>query len=166
MILIAVGSNLPHPDHGAPLGVCEAAVRAVNAPQCTVMNTSRWFRSSPVPASDQPDYVNGVVSVDTDLDPEALLARLHGIEADFGRRRGVPNAARILDLDLLDYDDIVRNGEKPPILPHPRMAERAFVLLPLLDVAPDWRHPVSRLRASALAAALADDQTCVPLTRP
>ncbi len=160
MILIAIGSNLPHPDYGPPIAVCEASVASVAAAGCRVVAVSRWFLSAPIPVSDQPDYVNGVILVETSLKPAPLLEKLHEIEAEFGRERSVPNAARILDLDLIAYDEIVMNVEKPPILPHPRLAERAFVLKPLLDVAPDWRHPVSGASARALAAVLPAGQVC------
>lgn len=163
MILIAIGSNLPHPDFGDPIDVCQAALEAVSRAECPVVGRSRWFYSAPVPASDQPDYVNGVIVVKTDLSPAELLKKMHEIEAEFGRHRSVPNAARVLDLDLIAYDDIVANGEIPPILPHPRMSERAFVLLPLLDVAPGWIHPVSGHSAAALVAALSDQQVCAPI---
>ena len=163
MILIAIGSNLPHPVYGNPIGVCEAAVEAIEGAGCRIAAVSRWFRSAPVPASDQPDYVNGVISIETRFSPAILLQKLHEIEAEFGRRRGEANAARILDLDLLDHDGVVENGEIPPILPHPRLSERAFVLYPLLDIAPNWMHPVTKLSAAALAAALPDGQDCLPI---
>jgi len=86
------------------------------------------------------------------LSPAALLNALHAVETEFGRNRGAPNAPRTLDLDLLDYDERVEEG--PPQLPHPRMETRAFVLIPLRDVAPDWRHPVSGRPLSELIAAL------------
>jgi 2-amino-4-hydroxy-6-hydroxymethyldihydropteridine diphosphokinase len=82
-----------------------------------------------------------VAAVSTGLDAAALLALLHRVETRFGRTRRARNEPRTLDLDLLDYDGLVRS--EAPILPHPRLAERAFVLLPLRDVAPAWRHPVS-----------------------
>ena len=84
--------------------------------------------------------MNGVAVVETSLPPGDLLALLHEIERRFGRERREVNAARILDLDLIAYGDLVRT-DAPPLLPHPRLHERAFVLLPLADVAPDWRHP-------------------------
>lgn len=108
---------------------------------------SRWFISSPVPASDQPPYVNGVTLVifQGAVDPAALLFQLMAIEAACGRQRSVPNAARTLDLDLIAMegpDGPVIRSAPDPILPHPRAHLRAFVLAPLADVAPDWRHPV------------------------
>ena len=94
--------------------------------------------------------------------PAEFLIFLHRIEAQFDRQRSVPNAARILDLDLLTFGDILNNGPVSPILPHPRMTERAFVLLPLRDIAPNWAHPVSGRALSNLIAELPADQYCVP----
>jgi 2-amino-4-hydroxy-6-hydroxymethyldihydropteridine diphosphokinase len=117
-----------------------------------------------VPPSDQPDYVNGVVAVETRLSPAALLARLHEIERAFGRERRIPNAARTLDLDLIAYHDRVTGPEEgAPILPHPRLAERAFVLLPLQELAPGWRHPVSCVSIADLIRALPPGQSAQPL---
>ena len=163
MIFIAIGSNLPHPDYGDPFAVCGAAVVAVSRRGCRIAACSRWYRSSPVPASDQPDFVNGGISVETELGPAALLRELHRIEKEFGRNRSVPHAARVLDLDLIAYEDVVAEGEKPPILPHPRMSERAFVLFPIKDVAPEWVHPVSGMSVSRLVAALPKNQKCDPI---
>ena len=120
---------------------------------------SRLFESPPWPQpSDQPWYVNAVARIETALAPEKLLARLHDIEREFGRVRGVANEARTLDLDLLDYDGLVRAGA--PTLPHPRLADRAFVLLPLRDVAPEWRHPNGFGALDALIAGLPADTIC------
>jgi 2-amino-4-hydroxy-6-hydroxymethyldihydropteridine diphosphokinase len=103
---------------------------------------SRLYRSPAWPDPGDPPFVNAVASLETALRPAALLAALHGIEAGFGRRRMGPNAPRTLDLDLIDYDGAVApGGEGAPALPHPRLADRDFVLLPLRDVAPDWRDP-------------------------
>lgn len=165
MIFIAIGSNLPHPEFGAPLDVCNAAIDAIGAGGCTVLARSRWFRSAPVPISDQPEFVNGVISVRTLLKPLELLQKLHEIEARFDRQRSVSNAARTLDLDLLAFNDVVNDGPDNPLLPHPRMAGRAFVLLPLRDIAPGWRHPVLGMSVEALIGGLADDQTCTPIVR-
>lgn len=117
---------------------------------------SPWYRSAPVPASDQPWYVNGVVRVETDLDAPALLAVLHRVEAAFGRVRRQVNEARGLDLDLLAYHDDVR--DEAPVLPHPRLHQRAFVLLPLRDLAPGWRHPVTGMNVASLVADLPPGQ--------
>jgi 2-amino-4-hydroxy-6-hydroxymethyldihydropteridine diphosphokinase len=156
MILIGLGANLRSDTHGPPEATLEAALAALEAEGVRVVQLSPWYRSAPVPASDQPSYVNGVAAVESTLAPAQLLALLHRVEARFGRTRATRNEPRVLDLDLLDYHDLVYNGEI--ILPHPRLQERAFVLLPLRDVAPDWRHPVSRASLAAMIAALPADQ--------
>lgn len=153
-ILIALGANLPSPRFGAPRATLEAALAAIAAKGVRIIRRSSWWESEPVPASDQPWYVNGVAAVATTLEPVALLRLLHGVEAEFGRIRGARNEARLLDLDLLAYGDRRREGPEPPLLPHPRLADRAFVLLPLAEVAPDWCHPVSRETVRQLIARL------------
>jgi len=156
VILVGLGGNLPSPEHGPPIRSLSAALKSLAARGVVPVRRSRWYETAPVPASDQPWFVNAVVSVETALDPAALLTLLHAVESEFGRIRGAPNAARLIDLDLLDYHGRVDTGW--PVLPHPRLTERAFVLRPLLDVAPQWRHPVSGLEATALLAALGDGQ--------
>jgi 2-amino-4-hydroxy-6-hydroxymethyldihydropteridine diphosphokinase len=153
MIFIGIGANLPGPA-GSPRATAEAALGALAAAGIAVRRRSRWYESAPVPPSDQPWYVNGVAEVATDLEPAALLAVLHRIEAEFGRTRTVANAARPLDLDLLAYDDRILDGIRGVMIPHPRMHERAFVLLPLAELAPGWRHPRTGRAISALIAAL------------
>lgn len=160
MILIAIGANLPSAT-GGPQATCVAALERLAALGVAILATSPWYETAPVPASDQPWFVNGVARVETSLSPEALLALLHQVEGEFGRTRTVPNAARILDLDLLDFNGLVREG--PLYLPHPRLHARAFVLYPLRDVAPDWRHPLTGLNPSALVAALPPGQAIRPV---
>lgn len=161
MIVIALGANLPS-SAGAPAETLAAALAALEEAGVRVEKRSRWYRSAPVPASDQPDYVNAVVLVATALDPKALLALLHRIETRFGRVRGAKDAARTLDLDLLAYDDIVGDGADGLVLPHPRLHERAFVLRPLAEIAPGWRHPTLGLTALALAKNLPPDADATP----
>jgi 2-amino-4-hydroxy-6-hydroxymethyldihydropteridine diphosphokinase len=112
-----------------------------------------------MPPSDQPRFINGVAEVATELAPAELLERLHRIEAAFGRVRLQSNEARVLDLDLLAYRGCISAPGASPILPHPRLAERAFVVLPLAELAPDWRHPVSGLSAAGLVGRLPAGRT-------
>lgn len=154
MILVGIGSNLPLHAAGTPLASCKAALSALAASGIAVRALSGWYRTAPVPVSDQPWFVNAVAEVETALSAIDLLEVLHRIEADLGRVRSVPNAARVIDLDLLDVDGAVTSPEARPALPHPRLADRAFVLLPLRDVAPGWRHPVTRRTIDALIEAL------------
>lgn len=162
MILIALGANLPS-NVGSPRATLEAALRSLAQEGGDIVARSRFYQSSPVPKSDQPDYLNAVAAIKSQLDPPALLAVLGAIETRFGRRRGERNAARSLDLDLIAFDDLIR--DVAPILPHPRMHERAFVLLPLAEVAPIWVHPRLRLSVAALIQALppAARAECRPL---
>lgn len=140
-IYIGLGANLPSAA-GSPVETLEAALVDIAATGIRLVRRSPWYESAPVPrADDQPWYVNGVIEVATTLDPASLLAVLQRFEAESGRVRSVANAPRPLDLDIIAYGDQVNAGPNPPLLPHPRMAERAFVLLPLQAIAPDWRHP-------------------------
>jgi 2-amino-4-hydroxy-6-hydroxymethyldihydropteridine diphosphokinase len=164
MALIALGANLSAPDGGTPLQTCRrAASRLDSLPHGRLAGLSRWYASSPVPASDQPDYVNAVALVTFQgaqwIDPAALLADLFEIETSCGRQRSVPNAARTLDLDLIAIegpDGPVIRSTPDPILPHPRAHLRAFVLAPIGDVAPDWVHPLLGRTAMALLQDLPD----------
>ncbi len=165
MILIGLGANLPTPS-GPPqatLAAALAALAALAGEGVEVLARSRWYRSAPVPPSDQPWFVNGVAALATQLDPAALLALLHRIEAHFGRVRRQTNEARPLDLDLLDYDGEIVATEGGLVLPHPRLHERGFVLLPLAEVAPHWRHPRLGRSVAELIAALPPDQQAEPL---
>lgn len=154
-ILIGLGANLPSERFGPPRKTLEAAIGVLGGHGVRVVQQSRWYSSAAYPASDQPRYVNAVIAVETKLAPEALLERLHDIERDFGRKRTIANAAREIDLDLLAFGDLIRT-DSAPILPHPRLAERAFVLRPLCDIAPEWRHPQLGQSAAELAEAAGD----------
>jgi 2-amino-4-hydroxy-6-hydroxymethyldihydropteridine diphosphokinase len=156
MILLGLGANLPSSAHGNPLATLAAALRALAAERVEIVRQSRWYETAPVPVSDQPWYVNGVVEVATALAPGPLLTLLHATEAGLGRVRGIVNGARSADLDLLDYHGRTLAGW--PVLPHPRLHERAFVLLPLRDVAPSWRHPQSGLGLDEMLARLGSEQ--------
>jgi 2-amino-4-hydroxy-6-hydroxymethyldihydropteridine diphosphokinase len=165
MIVVALGANLPGPA-GPPRAQCEAALAQMRERGIAVAARSPWYETTPFPPSDQPRFVNGVVAVSTRLLPADLLAALHEIERGLGRVRSVPNAARTIDLDLIDYDGLVRQGPEPPVLPHPRMAERDFVLRPLADIAPAWRHPVSDMTVGELLAKLPHDPGLARLKPP
>lgn len=162
MIFIGIGANLASSRFGSPRSACEAALKEIENQEIKLIRRSRWYRSEPVPVSDQPWYINAVAALETQLPPQELLARLHEIEAKFGRVRKIRNEARVIDLDLLAYGDRVSKEGEVPILPHPRMSERAFVILPLVEIAPDWRHPVSGLSGPDLVAALPAGQVTEP----
>lgn len=162
MILIGIGSNLAAPGFASPRETAAAGLAALPKTGVTPVLVSRWHLSEPVPPSDQPWYANAVAAVVTDLGPAALLDALLAVEDRFGRRRSVRNAARSLDLDLLDYDG--RECASPRLLlPHPRLHERRFVLQPLAEIAPGWRHPLSGLSAAELLSRLPPGQAVRPL---
>jgi 2-amino-4-hydroxy-6-hydroxymethyldihydropteridine diphosphokinase len=157
-ILVAVGANLPGPLGRTPIETCRHAIACMDLLQSLrLCGLSRWYLTAPVPASGQPDYINAVASLmvepDATIAPEKLLADLMAIETACGRRRGEPNAARTLDLDIIDIGGMVRTAPDP-ILPHPRAHQRAFVLAPLSDVAPAWVHPVLGATVRTLLAGL------------
>ncbi|GAB4364256.1 MAG: 2-amino-4-hydroxy-6-hydroxymethyldihydropteridine diphosphokinase [Kiloniellaceae bacterium] len=158
MILVGLGSNLVAGQFTSSEQVLEAAINSLENIGIKVVARSGWYRSAPVPLSDQPWFVNGVVSVATDRSPEDLLQALHTVEREYGRIRVHRNESRTLDLDLLAYDDRVQQQPGGLVLPHPRIAERAFVLLPLAELAPRWRHPVTGRTAAEMLAALPPGQ--------
>ena len=166
MILLGLGANLPSERHGPPRETLLAALTALEAACVRILARSPWYNSAAWPDSSLPRYWNAVAALGTALDPVSLLALLHRIEDGLGRARGVRNAPRTVDLDLLDYDGLVRNGPGAPILPHPRMAERGFVLLPVRDIAPDWRHPVTGASVDMLISALPAGEDVRPRTLP
>ena len=150
-ILIALGANLAGPS-GPPLSTLREALAVLEKQGVSMLRVSAFYETRAWPNPSEPPFVNAVAKVRTDLQPVALLALLHQVETQLGRTRSAPNAARALDLDLLDYEGRVEEG--PPVLPHPRIAERRFVLEPLAEIAPDWRHPVSGRSAEDLLAGL------------
>jgi len=153
MILVALGANLAGPA-GPPRAQLEAALAAFPRHGIHVGARSTWWISPAWPDPSDPPFVNGVVAVETALDPVSLLTALHAIERSLGRVRGAPNAPRPIDLDLVDFNGLVRSGSAPPELPHPRLANRAFVLRPLAEIAPNWRDPISGASVTDLLAKL------------
>lgn len=158
-ILIALGSNRRHHRHGPPAGVVRAAIAALPGLGVTVLATSAVHDTAPIgPGSRR--YANAVIAGHTALPLPDLLRRLQALERDFGRRRGRRWGDRVLDLDILGAGGT--SLRRPGLaIPHPRLAERRFVLDPLVEVAPDWRHPGRRLTARQLRARLLKPRAAV-----
>ena len=147
VILIGLGSNLCGAEFSNPREVLVAALKEMADCGIAVKKLSRFYESEPVPKSDQPWFVNAVVAVETELSAESLLHKLHEIEANLGRERRIKWEARIIDLDIIGYEKQILPSAAlwpagPIIIPHPRLHERLFVLYPLRDICPDWKHPV------------------------
>lgn len=149
-IIIALGANLPG-SCGGPMATLRAALDAMPSFGIRVVNVAPFYRTPALADYVQPDYVNSVAEIEAADPPEALLQKLHRVESLFGRVRRDRWAPRVIDIDLLDYRGLVTPGRSgrsgvagmPIALPHPGISGRGFVLVPLREVAPGWRHPVS-----------------------
>src|SRR5262245_12962718 len=152
-IYLALGSNVG--DRQRYLD--DAILRLRAAPGLTVRRVSPYYETAPVGGpAESGAYLNAVAEADTLLEPEQVLQSLLDIERGFGRIRTEPNAPRTLDLDLILYGDLMRHGPDP-VVPHPRMHERQFVLQPLADLAPDLIHPAIKKTVRELLDALPPD---------
>ena len=170
---------------GEPRDTIHAAIAELSRAGMPPQAVSRLYASPAFPSGAGPDFVNAAVRVESSEPPDTILARLHGIEAAFGRRRDRRWGPRTLDLDLIAAGDVIlpdaatlrhwidlppdRQAKEAPgrlILPHPRLQDRAFVLKPLHDIAPQWRHPLTRLTVTEMLASLdpAALAATVPLT--
>jgi 2-amino-4-hydroxy-6-hydroxymethyldihydropteridine diphosphokinase len=160
LAVIALGGNLSGAYPSMALALAAATGRLSEA-GFKVQAVSRWWRSAAWPDPSDPPFLNGVVLATTELEPKQALKALHAIEAAFGRDRKAPNAPRTLDLDLVALGRTVLQG--PPLtLPHPRAAERLFVMGPLAEIAPDWRHPATGETAEQLASSATIGQDAAP----
>lgn len=152
--MIGIGANLPSLDGEKPIVTARNAVITLSdIPRLRLVGLSQWYESDPIPPSGQPPYINGVAHFRGEMDPAELLALLQRIEQAAGRQRGMANAARTLDLDIVAMGGLVRLAPDP-VLPHPRAHLRAFVLRPLADLMPLWVHPKFRLTIPQMLAAL------------
>ncbi len=163
VVLISLGANLPG-SWGDPLRTLRRAVAELQDSHICVERTSALYKTEPVGGAWQPHYLNAVIRAKVNIAPAALLRMLKGFERRAGRRSGAPLGPRPLDMDIIDFAG--RRLNWPPgarqrgrlVLPHPEAHRRAFVLVPLLDVAPAWRHPVTGQSARSLLATLASQR--------
>ena len=170
--LIAMGANLPSAT-GTALETLKKSLELFMLESLQITRISKWFSTPAFPADSGPDFVNGAVVVETTLTPTDVLSALHRIEAAMGRTRENRWEPRLCDLDLIAYDDIIQpdletfqrwkalelSSQKTLtpdqlVLPHPRLQDRSFVLVPLNDIAPDWRHPVTGITVAEMLAAI------------
>lgn len=152
MILIALGSNQDGP-WGDSQSTMNRAIAALNQGPLRVRRVSSLYITKPMGPQNQPDYVNAVAEISTHLPPSALLLKLHEIERRAGRFRRKKWGPRTLDLDIIDYHGMITRagrGMSQLNLPHPGIADRSFVLEPLSEIAPRWRHPISHQTAALM----------------
>ncbi len=155
-VLIALGSNRRHPVHGAPRQVIYAAVLALQAAGMEIDNVSNLYSTAPW-GPPQPRFINAALKAKTTLPVTDLMALLHSVEADFGRQRSRRWGPRVIDLDLIAYATDMHPARlqwqsgRGLCVPHKLAHLRPFVLIPLMDVAPDWRHPVTSLTVRQMA---------------
>ncbi len=153
MILVALGSNISGP-WGNPRQTVEKAVAALNQFPLRLIIVSTLIETAPFGNKNQPHFVNAVAIIQTALAPENLLRRLHMIERAAGRRRAKRWGPRTLDLDVIDYHGLIKlqrgQHQKALVLPHPGISERSFVLEPIAEIAPRWRHPVTNQSAKVM----------------
>ena len=156
VVYLSLGTNL-----GDRLANLRKALRAL-APGVRILSESRVYETPAWGYEDQPPFLNMVVKAETDLDPHPLLTRLKDLERELGRTPTFRWGPRLIDIDILFYNDLIL--ELPDlIIPHPRLHERAFVLVPLRDIAPGFVHPVLRQTVSELLASL-DTSTIIPFS--
>ena len=163
MIFIGIGSNIPAMGFVSSKATIRAAIDLFDNFGITLVRLSKFYLTSPVPASDQPWFVNCVAQIETSLSPAACMTNLHHLESAFQRVRSVPNASRTLDLDLLDYNGVVTGNQSMLRLPHPRINERAFVLFPLSEICPNWVSPLDGSNLEELINKLPIDDIIKPL---
>ena len=164
MIYIGIGSNLNGKKNETPLQNCNKALVELKK-EVNICNISSWYKSEPIPVSNQPWYINGVVEISTNKSSIDLLEFILNIEEFFGRVREKRNEARILDLDIIDYKKQIIYKKNKLIIPHPRMHQRSFVLQPLFELNPKWIHPIKKKGIKELIRNLNNKQKILKISK-
>lgn len=163
MILIGLGSNMTGP-WGTPRDCIERALAALDMKPLKLLKASTLIETTPFGNKDQPSYINAVARIETSLDARELLDTLRTLERSAGRERRERWGQRTLDLDILDFNGAIagdgaeQSSDADLVLPHPAIAEREFVLAPIAEIAPRWKHPVTGHTAKSMLAALDTDE--------
>ncbi len=156
MILIAIGSNLNSSHFGSPEQNCKGAI-GILGNYFNVAKSSSLYKTEPIPKSEQPWFVNCIVEIETNVRPTKVLEILFEVELQLGRQRNFKNESRVIDLDLISYNDLII--ESPELkLPHPRMHLRKFVIQPLCDINKNWIHPILKKKAFQILKELANQK--------
>ena len=163
MIYIGIGSNLNGKNNETPLQNCKKALEVIKK-ELNISKLSSWYKSEPVPVSNQPWFVNAVIEISTNKPPLDLLNFILNIEQNFGRIREKKNEARIIDLDIIDYKKKIIYKKNELITPHPRMHKRSFVLLPLNELNPKWVHPIKKKGIQELINNIKDGQKILKIS--
>ena len=158
---IAMGANLKSDLNLTLKENLEIALNMFQGYDLNILKVSNWYKTQPIPISNQPWFINAVIKISTKKSPKELLETLQTIEKLFGRKRNILNGPRTLDLDIIDYNGLIENND--PILPHPRMHIRKFVLIPLQDIEPNWVHPITQKNIKFLIKKQKDDQKIIKL---
>ena len=158
---IAMGANLKSNSNLTLKENLEIALKMLPDYDLNILKVSNWYKTQPIPISNQPWFINSVIKINTNKSPKELLESLQIIEKLFGRKRNILNGPRTLDLDIIDYNGLIENNN--PILPHPRMHLRKFVLMPLQDIEPNWVHPVMKTKIEFLIKKQKDNQTIIKI---
>lgn len=156
MILVAIGSNLNSKLFGSPEQNCYAAIDMLRK-YFEVTESSSFYKTEPIPKSEQPWFVNCIVTIKSKISPSRILDTLLEIELQFGRKRSRKNEARVIDLDLIAYNSLIVKSLKLT-LPHPRMHLRKFVIQPICDINKNWIHPISKKKAFEILKELANQK--------
>ena len=164
MIYIGIGSNLNGKNNETPLQNCKKALVELKK-EVNICKISSWYKSEPIPVSNQPWFINGVIEISTNKSSLDLLEFILSIEEVSGRERKKKNEARILDLDMIDYKKKILYIKNKLIIPHPRMHERSFVLQPLSELNPKWMHPIKKKGIKELIRNLNDKQKILKISK-